>query len=305
MSNPMFDGLKHGQAISLDTGNFYICLNQMHYQIGDNRVKVDGTYNRLTVDSIDNIYRVDFGKKTFAGFRDANGTEVDIEPYNAAMDMKNSFPMVNGSTQYPDLETEMRIRRVLEQYAPYEQVWNPPEETLHKITFEVVGVWEDTGSEFIESSFSVGKTGYHGNGPYMLKTNKVAQDTIAQLAKTYPAISFTPSSIEFTKCQDGYLFTERNLQFFSTNAYQVFKTLDEAKQREAEIRAYINRVAMMKIKPEEATRMLTELNILQILSSIRSNLDAIESKTKTQNQLDAVKKTVRDTITKIMSYNKE
>lgn len=287
----IFSDLKINQAVFFN-GKYVVQLpagkfidSQENKINGGEQVVMDDLYIFCIVENSPKVLKYIFD----------DGTEKTPEDYSELIKESSQYQDEWGDHQYPSIEIEFDIRKRMEAYAKAEKVYSESTVEYKPVEIEVIGSVEGTESKFIETPFQYGQATWKPyTGIYKVHTSKISVDEWYELEKENPNNSFNNKSVigksdnkdlRFAKIDDYFVFTSIKDKPFinSNNSVEIFSDLNEAKQREHQIRCIIRKEVAKhtntdKIQPKTLGYVVRELENLFL------QFKKVESKQKTQFQ---------------------
>lgn len=274
--------LKHGNAIILGENKYLILLKGYETYDIDGNVYDVGSDEQRVVKSIDNIYVVRPQKSVLDHFIDSAGNKVPVDDYNKLMSELSKLPRTSNGYEYPDLQTEFHYRSRLAVFEAMEQVKVVPPALKTKIDYEIIGSMEDTGSEFIETSFVRGDASFFDKGPYKFLGSAAAIDEFKKVTAHNPKFVLG-SDLQWAKYENHTIFSNKQNRFISSRGdYAIFTSLEQAQDEEQKLRTFIKDVCDSYDKPVilDATG-IDKNKIIDKLSTIKKRVEEIQSKNAT------------------------
>lgn len=147
----MINGLSSGEAVIFKDG-YLACFGRNYSSL---LYEIDGvqlrTNSQVFVDSLDNIYEiVQQPARTIGRKNPETGEVVKIADIYKE---RNKYIDEDGEVDYPDLETHYKVEKCIEEMEHWEVVKSEEVTTKRKVDFNVVGTYEDTGSNVTHYGF--------------------------------------------------------------------------------------------------------------------------------------------------------
>lgn len=298
--------LKEREAVEFD-GGYLVHLGSGDYEFGESKMSINGYGGRqFAVNDIDTVYRITKSEQKLIGFvkKAPDGDRTD-EPFGS---LEEYYRLVKANSNgiecgFDSLDDEFNIRTSLKKYNDCFKVFSEPEIIRTKVDINVIGSLQDTGSDFIHSALHVGKTEFYGGrGVFKVRLAAIALDEFNKLKAEHPKLTnATHSNIEYAQYGGSYIFTSEKHRpgiDGKTGSEAIYKTLEQAKAAEADLRTFVRRQVNLYAKPVtlgsvEATTLTELVNTLQ---SVNSSLNATKSMQKTKGQLSHAKTKLNEAI---------
>lgn len=274
--------LNYSSAIILGENKYLIQLRIYEtYEIDGNIYNPTGDEQRV-VSSIDNIYVVKTNKPVLDHFIDSNGNVVPLDEYNKLMSELSKLPRTSNGYEYPDLQTEFHYRSRLEVFDAMEPVKVAAPPTKTKVDYKIIGSMEDTGSDFIETSFILGEATFFNKGPYKFLGSLAAVDEFRKVTADNPKFVMN-NDLQWAKYESTSIFTNRNNRFITSRSdYAIFPTLEQAQEEERKVRKLVRDVCESYDKPVILDANGIDKNkIIDKICAIKKKVAEIQSKNVT------------------------
>jgi hypothetical protein len=284
----IFKGLNAHQAVKLDNGKFVVALPRGNYVIDAAPGIVNGLNDQVVVADITRVFRVENTPGEILHYT-LNDQIVSVEVRNALYAELQAlhdkyFSEYTEVLVFTDLDTEFDFRKKQELVNRHILVRGEPQTLLIPVEITVIGIAEDTGSEFIETPFTFGEVSFQGRGVYRVNLSDIAKDEFNKAVIKYTEATFnnaTHSNIRFAQVNGDYLFKEDTLGA-KENQARVFGSLKEAQAMEQNVRTVIGNILRHKLEPVKVTQNILTVNqVLADLAVIKREVVNIDSKSKT------------------------
>lgn len=302
----MFDGIRENQAVKLNNGKYLFCLYTGTYTIDNNRVSISRHNEQHLCEDITSITRevVVTGEISHYRFNDTDVSVDEVAKLSAAITIAQDKYYDEGSDDYyyPDIDTEFAIKKQQETLSRHVPVRLPNTIKHEPVVVTVIGSMEDTGSKFITTPFSIGKTTFSNGGVYRIAASEIAMDEFLKVKADFPSARFdlpTHSNLRFAQVNNTYLFNESDLGA-EKDQVRVVSTLVEATNMEAAIRANVRDTITRKLLPVTITPdIITSYNVITELEAISRLVAKIDTKSRTVVEYNLAIKTVKKLIEKL------
>ncbi|AGR48098.1 hypothetical protein SmphiM12_466 [Sinorhizobium phage phiM12] len=310
----VFEHLNSFEAVAID-GGFLAAFPPGTYEIPGITERFTVTnYNgaQFRLDMVEGIQRVTTTPPNHIGFADADGNRVGSLAH--FKELSAELNAMYDSSDPVNIDREYQIKKQLLEYQNATKVMSDPETIRTPVEFKIVGELADTGSDYIQSSFSLGSVGYGSAGPYKLNASGAAASEFNKLMASYPGKlkNSNHSNIRYaeaTGSSSGYIFSTMDETMYpwikDTGRVYVFKTLKEAQTHEAVIRKFVRTLVKAKVEPittEDFGPVLVN-EILTAVSSIHSQVASISpmknsssAKSTAMSQINKLKEKIRNAI---------
>lgn len=137
---------------------------------------------------------------------------------------------------FPSLDVEYEVKKKALPYEALKPIYIQKDDEWNPIDVSIIGVWEDAGSEFIETPYQIGLTKFASEGGVCkLHLSSLARHAVQEWAKDMGLSLEMPthSHLEYAKVEGRYIFTGwGQLWVKRANIVNIFKTIEEAKYEE-------------------------------------------------------------------------
>jgi hypothetical protein len=183
----------------------------------------------------------------------------------------------------------VKHRDYMKNFKPvYEEIVESPKPVL----ITLIGSFEDTGSDYIQTPFQQGLARFvGGSGVYKVLISSVAANAVAKYIQANPDLKITNSdhsNIRFLQLDGKYIFTDSQEQHFQKcGLCRVVQTLSEAEKVEQDIRTKVTRLLELHCQPTTATAPQLK-DFVEVLTSIQRSLVSLETKQKSDSEYRAL-----------------
>mgnify|MGYP001106915424 CR=1 FL=1 len=278
----IFDVLDHGCAVKTKTG-YIVGLKTGRYILNGVEVVVPYNGDQVWVDDVSNIKVILTSPAPFLHYKDADGNVVTKEQFQAAADERSQY--YDDATEeyiYPDIETEFDIRKRTDHLITgLTAVYGESERIVEDVEVVVIGVWEDTGSAYIETPYQLGRTTFNQNSVYKVHTGRIARDAVISWHEANKDMVGeltgldSSSNIRFVKVGGKYMtnYLEKYNWCDKPSAASYHNTLEDAKNEEYSVRSIVTEHFDKMCRPkqfdsvvvyEELMRMKNQVVVLDV-----------------------------------------
>lgn len=174
-------------------------------------------------------------------YKDSEGNEYSKEQKLSAENELNLYwDEDRWEYIFPNLDTEYEIKKRTQFLDEITPVYGEQKYEHKNIELKCVGVWEDTGSEYISTPYQVGHTKFSGDTVFCLHSGKLAKDVFTAVC---PQAEVSGSSnLRFAKVNDKFIMYNLTNKYgwVENEAHKMYFTnLDDAKREEATIKEFI------------------------------------------------------------------
>lgn len=281
----IYTGLEAHQAIKLENGSYVVQLGHTY----GNSYKINGEIARgnqqVVVDDLSNIERYIAEQKKSVGAIIADGSEVSTEELYAYRNKYSQYEDEDTGEFFfgEDTEAELEYVKDKAKYRVREYIYETIPARTEPVDITVVGAVEDTDSDFIETPFVYGQVSFGGSGVYKVRLSGIAVDEFNKVSKKYPDVSFdlpTHSHLKYAKVDTQYVFTGITHRWIVENNHQiVLNDLEQAKQKEKEVRKFVRDTLVTYAAPRKAGDIEIK-DFVKTLSEIKSSVVQLHVKQK-------------------------
>lgn len=291
----------NGYVVQLAKGGYY------HHEMYNELHTVNNTETKASqvfVNNLENIKKVNLPTKTVQHYLTSEGVEISVEDVNSLRALSSPYYCeYEEDYVYPSLEVEFEIKKKQEVLKSITSVYDDPVKTLTEVDIEVVGVQEDTGSDFITTPYSIGKA-FHNNegGIYKVAVSSdIAKDEMFKLRTKYSDDDFklpSHSGLRFVQVNGKYVFSDRD-PHLDKGYSKVFTDLTEAKKHEESIRKFVRDKVLPHIKSHQEVTDSERSDIAVELNSIEGLILGMQVKVKSESTKRQCLKRVRELLSKL------
>lgn len=304
----IYDGLKQHQAIKMD--DRYVV--QLGYTYG-NSYEINGELangnQQVVVDDPSKIKRYIGEQKKAVGAIVADGSEVSIEDL-AAYQNKYLRYKDDDTGEFlfgDDVEAELEYVKDKAKYRVKEYLYETVPSHTEDIEIDVVGSVEDTGSEFIETPFVYGEVSHsYSSGIYKVHLSRIAVDEFKKWQRHYEDVAFDlpiHSHLKYAKVDTEYVFTGATYRWIVENNHAiVLNDLDQAHQKESEVRKFIRDSVRVYAEPRKAGDVEIK-DFIRVLAEIKSSVVQLHVKQKSVHAHRALNSKITGLIEKYSEEN--
>lgn len=283
----MIEGLNNCDAVEIN-GKYLVQFQSIlrdgnTYVIGGERINATHK-QQILLDSIEDIFRVVTRPRKFLGFK--NPETGKTLPAAKVYQERSQYLDEDDDINYPDLETHYRVEKRISEIETWEKAYEEAMEYLEPVQINVLGKYEDTGSEFIDSAIQQGKVKF-GSGVYQVDSYKVAVDEVKKQKALQQGTEIevpNHSGMKYVKVNGSYIFTGNDTPHYVKGPdKRVYTTLVEAQQREESVRKYvrgaINSISFSRRPTNDETK-----DILKRAQDIYDKTSEVDPKVKSATQ---------------------
>jgi len=279
----MFTGLnKEGYAVSINNGQSIVALcGPATYMIDGTVVELSYGLHQYTIVLGASIYKKVVHSKSIVGYWWDKQSNIKLTPerrLECINDIKASYTDSDGDLYFPNLVVEFNVRRQIEVYEQLEPIYKEEWEEWVPVPVEIIGSVIETGSDFIESSISLGQINYSDKGAFKVYGGQVAKDEFIKVCKEKGLKYTLPDygHLEFAKINDEYVWGHKSKSFISSASDSfIYASLEKAKGHEKWIRNQVYNDLKVKFFPEKLTEFNTQ-KLLKEVKLLRSLLDELK-----------------------------
>ena len=200
---------------------------------------------------------------------------------------------------YPTLEEEFEVRKAQESLRnDYTAVYSEKGYYWEDVALNIVGEWVDTGSEWITTPFSFGMTTY-GSGAFQVSSSALAWHTFKNWCNNNDK-KYDGDNLRFVKVDGSYVFGTRfdhTPYIKSSSSVRVFKTIEEAKDYEEEVRSsiikHMNSLFLdQELKDRERKSVIEDLRLIK--TSLLGMDVKVKSNTSKRQVLNKIEKVINN-----------
>ena len=285
----MFD-LKENQAVKLENGSYFVgkvpsYFSKPFYVENDGQLTPLPNSN-FTVDDLTKIKIKKSPAKVLTHYENDEGIKKTVDEYNRRnvqwLDYldEDYYP---ESFHCDDLEVEKKWVEHKYYWNGFKPVYEEQPETIEDVEITVVGTYQDTGSDFIQSALSIGKVSFAPyNGLYKVTLLAVAMDEynkfVAENAEYIKEHSIkmelpTHSGLKFLQVDNAYIFTNCGVEAIEKPTVKVVTDLEQAKELETNMRRFVRtrlNTALFKEKISKEDKMHIICEVERIQDKVRS-----------------------------------
>jgi hypothetical protein len=279
----MFTGLnKEGYAVSINNGQLIAALRgPAIYMIDGTVVELSHGLHQYTIILGASIYKKVVHSKSIVGYWWDKVNNIKLTPerrLECINDIKSSYVNNDGDLSFPNLAVEFNVRRQIEVYEQLEPIYKEEWEEWVPVPIEIIGSVTETGSDFIESSISLGQINYSDKGAFKVYSGQVAEDEFIKICQEKGLKYNLPDygHLEFAKINEEYVWGNKPKNFikFADDAL-ICDPLEKAKECEKWIRNQVYNDLKTKFFPEKLTEFNTQ-KLLKEVKLLRSYLDGLK-----------------------------
>lgn len=303
----IYDGLEAHQAIQLESGSYVVQLGLGY----GNSYEIAGAVSRgnqqVVVEDLSEIKRYIPEQKKTIGAIIADGSEVPIETIQQFNAKYSHYEDEDGRMWFgEDTEAELQYVKDKAYYRVQEYVYETAPAYTEDLEITVVGSVEDTGSEFIETPFLYGQVSFARSGVYRVHLSRIAVDEFNNVRNEYQEVSFelpTHSHLKYAKVDTQYVFTAVTHRWIVENNYSiVLNDLEQAKQKEKEIRKFVRDTLRVYAEPRKVGDVEIK-DFVKTLSEIKSSVVQLHVKQKSVHSHRALVSKITGCIEKYLEEN--
>lgn len=276
-----YDGLEEHQAIKLQKGGYIVQLGYSSYKIND--VVAYGQRQQVFVSDLDSVKKHTPERKKEIAAIISDGSEVPVDVVNSYKD-KYAMYWDDDEEDYvfgDDTDAEIEYLKDVVKYRVKEYIYEVVPAKDEPIEIQIVGVVEDTGSDFIETPFVYGKTSFDRTGIYKVLLSKIALDEFLKLQVKYKDVDFNlpeHGHLNYAKVNGSYIFTGYEKPWVNrSDKYLIVNDLGEAKEKEERVRKFVRDRVRMYAEPKQADKIEIK-DFVERLESIRLDLIDLDVK---------------------------
>lgn len=259
----MLTGLKAHEAIKTED----VLLVQLEYgvySINDGEDFI-GSSRQVTINSTDTLYKVNRQAPLLRTITNDEGVTLSAQDYNKLLN--KYYDEDEDETVYPSLEEEFEHRKTLNSFKNGTKEFTESVRELQKVDIKVIGIIEETGSEYISTPIHVGNVSFKKQGFYKLDVLNLLTDALVQFCKEKNFVLDMKTSFEFFKVNEIYINTNSEFKNINKTPELIFTKLKDAKNYETEIKekyllhvkTILNDTALDKIKVSALYNKLTKI----------------------------------------------
>lgn len=299
------EGLDKYQALKI--GDSYVVQLTGWYESLKHTVNsVEVSSSQVVVKSTNNILLVKPPTKQLDRYENDQGVVMDIDTYAIANKAKSEYWNEDADDYiYPDIESQIEILKLEGDREGFKPVYKDTYYEPTPVDITVIGVMEDTGSDFISTPFEIGCSKFAGSvGIYKVSSPlSIALDEFSKIAKENPEDKLenpTHSGLEYGNVNGKYVFNKGD-SYISTRHqyYKVFEDLEEAKKYEEGIRKFIRSRVSPHLKDHQEVSKQERSDITKKLLSICSDVRSLQVKQKSDSDHRRVIKNVNELLNEI------
>lgn len=294
----IFNDLVNYEAVK-SGDNLIIQLPRGVYDVNGSTLECGYGGRQITVDSSSTVLRKVVFPKELSHWVNLEGDVITKEECENALAQKRQYWNEEDEMfQYPNLEVEYTVKKACEAYENLTPVYNQREPEWEPIKVNVVGAWEETGSDFITTPYQVGRSKFTSEGGlFKLNKSSLATNTLKKWVEREGRsleIS-THSHLEYAKVDGEYVFTRMSEPWVkSYTCCTVYQSIAEAKQAEKDlirqIESHLDR--MFAGKMDEVTKGEVYKGLLALRDSVRELDVKTKSETKRHSLLSSISKLI-------------
>jgi len=290
----IIEGLKQNEAVKFNEV-YVVCLYSGEYLVDG--LEYRSNTQQHVVRSLD-IQRKVTKPRQLSHYETEDGQRISVEEMRKVYSEKIHPHLDEDDDWDCDLETEMECRKLQDKLNKFKTVYLEPEVVFEDVEIKVVGVQEDTGSDFISTPFLLGKTTWNRSGIYKVRLSDIAFSEYGKLKNENPEVNFTEvrshSSLRFMRVSGEYVFNnEVDSWIKDKGVTSIVMDLEEARKLESTVRNKVRSLVNMRLKntllPEP-----THAKVYSDLSKVYQKLLELDVKVKSEGKHNSVLKSVSD-----------
>lgn len=292
----VYEGLKSNNAVKV--GDSYIVQLAWNTTLFIDGIELRNGSDQIVLNSLDDIYQVKQPSKTVSHYENADGETLPVtEMRKFRTKWENYLDEDDSFIGTPEEELQYVKDKIY--YQSFQPVFKESEKEYVPIEITVVGEAVDTGSEFIQTPYSIGKLNHPGGGVFKVLLGRIVRDELTKITKHLKVDVPTHSNIKYVKVNGEYLFTNmRNPAIENADTFKVVKTLEEAKDLEASWRKKIDNVVKLAVDDEEISE-LHRKEVYRSLGGIKNLMQQIDAKAKSADTHRHALKNISDLIQRV------
>lgn len=301
----ILEGLNQYQAVKFNNGYVVQLAQGDRYNLEIHTVNNTETKSsQVFVNDLDSIRKVNIPVKTIQHYLTSEGVEISVEEVESIRALSNPYySEYEDEYIYPNLEVEFEIKKKQEVLKGITPVYDDPVKTFTEVDIEVVGVQEDTGSDFITTPYSIGKAFYDNEGGIykVAVSSDIAKDEMSKLRKSYSDDDFklpSHSGLRYVQVNNKYVFSDRD-PHLDKGYSKVFTDLTEAKKYEETIRKFVRDKVLPHIKSYQEVTDSERSDIVDSLNGIEGLILKTQVKVKSESVKRQCLTRIRELLSKL------
>lgn len=301
----MISGLKLHQAVQVNDDLLLVKLDTYkEYKVEDTHINTNNNSSNFYIGVNSKVYLVTRLRKRTTSYVLKDGTELTVEKYQEKRKeiFGKYYSSYDDELYFPDTETELRIKGNWIPYEKPESIYSEPEEILEPVEITIVGAIEDTGSKYITTPILLGKTTWnYKSGFYRVNITRATYDVWCELASKYKDVAVFDNTdrnyLRWAKVDGTYLFNDS----YTERQYSYHTTLEEAQTSLNRWEKIVRTKILDKIKPKSINdKQVSE--VINLLNKTYNDVQAIDSKVKTQSEQNGALRRLRERINELETY---
>lgn len=300
------EGLQRYQAIKV--GDKYV-VQLNHGSLFNNESHiVNGEVTnaaQIVVEDFNGITTAPVTSKTLSHYTDGNVNR-SVEYINDIHQRKSEhWDEHEDDYVYPDIETQIEILKLEDSIKSFKPVFEETTSTPAPVKISVVGVMEDTGSDFITTSYSLGKASFNNeNGVYQTSFEyEIALDEFKRLKEANPNDEFeypTHSGLRFGQVNGKYAFHDSDPYVDNKRCYKrVFASLQQAKSYEKTVRNFVRNRVNVYLKNNQGLGEDERSELYKEMRIVSNSVGNLHVKHKSEADWRRVLHRIKDLIEKL------
>lgn len=267
------EGLKQYQAVQFGD-KYIVCLSTWSDKSTHCVNGVDTPASQVVVDDLTSIFKLVKPSPELTHYVDESGDVVSVEKYTEMMtaftgEHNKYYDEDVDDYIYPDLDTEYMVKKLKEPLSKLKHVFKEFPVEQRQVEIDVVGVLEDTGSQFIETSVQFGKTSWQGGaGAYKVgASNGIVIDEIRKIKDESDDLDIpTHSGLRYVKLNGKYIFSSESLTHMP---HKYFTSLEDAKEFEQSLRKQARNLANPYLNRNQEVSVTERAEIAQVVKQLK------------------------------------
>lgn len=303
------EDLKDFQAIKVynsDGYNIVVKLPSGVFKIGDNEVGM-GYRGQVIIleneDVLKSIKIVHKGKRYTKHYQLDNEIISTDEYSSRLLHLTEPYIDEDGEYDFPDLDTEYRVKKGLQELQKYSPVMEQSPDTYEDVDIDLAGEITDTGSEFIKTPLAYGAYKFKNSNLFIIQPYEIIYHQFMEVCKNddvdYQLSS--SNSIRFVKIDGEYVLTGMK-ESNQKDTKEYFTDLEKARDREKHLREEVSQRIYIHYSKKRLDVVLAK-NILGDLESLQRVIEELDVKTKSSQQHRTAKSKCQKIINKVLQID--
>ena len=213
-------------------------------------------------------------------YEDGDKNTMTVEEYNSIVNM---YKNEDYEYEYPSLDAEFEHRKAMEALEAYRPVQFTPEDTYEDVPTRCIGEVVDTGSVYIENALTYNAAQFSNGNLYKVDLSAITANELNLFVDEHDLRdkynNSTHSNVHYAKIDGDYVMT--NIPYTRENESATYKTLKEAKEKEASVRKQVRSHLVSKVLGKDYMLKGKSLSsTYTIVESWISDLDGLDVKQK-------------------------